>query len=341
MVLACSMCNDRGWFTSYTAFQSRAGSIYNSTEDMEVAGIGTVVLPVKRSPNRRGSNAHTHIVLKEVLHCPTAFCNILGFPQDFREVYNIKIQFGTGNEKTKGSIINMSGGEPVAYFDPKGPLFQLKLSGPPIGPVLAPTAFKPDGLYMISVRWSDEERSRWEAYKQIHDTENSKSQGVNDVVDIPTVEATAKSEKTKPTSQPGRGTAPYTAEEKAWLKKNYKDEYHFLLQHGLKIFKEEDREDGRAIVRAFMKEEEMEDDDEEEYDSEDDLEGHMADYHFDEKSLEWIEKHYGNSMNFMICHGLKFYNDEDCDEAKAIVRAWMEDSDAEESGELSKENPAT
>jgi hypothetical protein len=51
----------------------------------------------------------------------------------------------------------------------------------------------------------------------------------------------------------------------------------------------------------------------------------MADYHFDERSLDWIEKHYGNSRNFMFSHGLKFYDDDDCAEAQAIVRAIMED----------------
>lgn len=49
------------------------------------------------------------------------------------------------------------------------------------------------------------------------------------------------------------GTAPYTAAEKQWLKDAWVDEFHFLRAYGLSIYKEEDREEGRAIVRAFMK----------------------------------------------------------------------------------------
>lgn len=48
------------------------------------------------------------------------------------------------------------------------------------------------------------------------------------------------------------GEKPYTAGEKTWVKENYGGEFKFLLGHGLKIYNEEDREEGRAIARAFM-----------------------------------------------------------------------------------------
>jgi len=59
-------------------------------------------------------------------------------------------------------------------------------------------------------------------------------------------------------------------------------------------------------------------------DSDEALVGHMTDYLFDEKSLDWIEKHYGNSMNFMYSYGLKFYDDNDCAEAQSIARVMRE-----------------
>jgi hypothetical protein len=49
-----------------------------------------------------------------------------------------------------------------------------------------------------------------------------------------------------------------TTAEKQWLKKHWRGEFHFLIAYGLKIYNEEDREEGRAIVRAFMKAEEPE-----------------------------------------------------------------------------------
>jgi hypothetical protein len=55
-----------------------------------------------------------------------------------------------------------------------------------------------------------------------------------------------------------RNVAPYTAEEKQWLKKHYGDEYHFLMSFGWKIHDEQDRAEGRAVLRAFMEKEEEE-----------------------------------------------------------------------------------
>ena len=48
------------------------------------------------------------------------------------------------------------------------------------------------------------------------------------------------------------GANGYNGEEKAFIKKHFKSEYNFLLTHGLSIYKDEDREEGRAILRALM-----------------------------------------------------------------------------------------
>jgi len=45
----------------------------------------------------------------------------------------------------------------------------------------------------------------------------------------------------------------------------------------------------------------------------------MADYHFSEAGLIWIEQHFGNSASFLMMYGLKFYDDDDCVEGKRIV----------------------
>lgn len=46
--------------------------------------------------------------------------------------------------------------------------------------------------------------------------------------------------------------APLNQTEKQYLKDNFRDEYHFLRDHGLRIWKEEDREDGRVVLRMYM-----------------------------------------------------------------------------------------
>jgi hypothetical protein len=60
-------------------------------------------------------------------------------------------------------------------------------------------------------------------------------------------------------SEGSEGKAPYTAAEEKWLEVVWGGEIRFLIEYRLSPFKEEDREQGRAIVRAlFRREEERE-----------------------------------------------------------------------------------
>lgn len=51
---------------------------------------------------------------------------------------------------------------------------------------------------------------------------------------------------------PTEGALSYTLEEKQWVKNPFQEEFRFLRVYGFNIFKEEDQEDGRAIVRSMM-----------------------------------------------------------------------------------------
>ena len=51
--------------------------------------------------------------------------------------------------------------------------------------------------------------------------------------------------------QPYLGGPDYTDSEKQYVKDNHKSEYHFLKDHGLNIYKEDHREEGRAILRTM------------------------------------------------------------------------------------------
>ncbi|RDL40073.1 uncharacterized protein BP5553_00052 [Venustampulla echinocandica] len=115
-------------------------------------------------------------------------------------------------------------GRTVAYFDDKKRLFCLKLSGPPVGPSTARSLFlkdaDPDGHYHINAEWHPSEHARWEATKQLEPYTSAEP--------------------------------PYTSADKAWIKEHFTDEYHLLQQYGLKVYKDEDHEEGRAIVRTFI-----------------------------------------------------------------------------------------
>ncbi|KAH7109585.1 hypothetical protein B0J13DRAFT_682403 [Dactylonectria estremocensis] len=87
-----------------------------------------------------------------------------------------------------------------------------------------------------------------------------------------------------------------------WLKKHWGSEFRFLASDGLNINKEEDREEGRSILRAILAGSEDSDDSDicRDYPNDDRPEGQLADY-----------------------FGLKFYKTEDCEEAKSIVSSMM------------------
>lgn len=76
------------------------------------------------------------------------------------------------------------------------------------------------------------------------------------------------------------------------------------MRYGLNIYKEEDRHDGKQILKGLMAEnsdgeEEEEEEEENSFlaDLEADPASHVADYHFDKIELEWIEKHHRHSGN--------------------------------------------
>ena len=169
--------------------------------------------------------------------------------------------------------------------------------------------------------------------QQLQSSSTTDSKGLVNTMDArPSTERKAvdsKASSTEP-SQIQNTNGPLTQVEKKWLKDNYGGEFHFLREHGLSIYKEEDREEGRTIVRAMMQEDDEEEDDDDDGDSferelEQDPTSHLADYHFSAKELEWIKKNYGHSGNFLLSYGLKPFDDEDCREGKSIVQSLMED----------------
>lgn len=189
----------------------------------KVVGIGTVDLPTKVSPTRTGPRSHGNLRLKNVLHVPGGLCNIIGWP--ILEDYEAITSFSRGPTGTSGSIANLSDGRSVAYFKPQSQgvrFLEVRLSGPPVGPLLGPSPFDTSGTYRIGATWPESERERLAAT----------------VVASPQIKYA--------------GPGPLTSAEKAWLKEHYGNEFKFLRAYGLSIYKDEDREEGRTIVRAMM-----------------------------------------------------------------------------------------
>ncbi|KAK4137912.1 hypothetical protein BT67DRAFT_439130 [Trichocladium antarcticum] len=341
------VARDRAWFSTYTPFQTYA-TTFLSGGQLKVIGIGEVQLPVKLFPKRSGAAAHGTLHLRNVLHVPTAFCNIIGGPHtgDYD-----RTQLGGLGDSGNDGAITAKDGRRLGYFDSRG-LWVLKLSGPPVGPIVGSPVIKPGEHYMIHAFWPDSERARWAAAQASLTDLDHPTNPLNPTVNTQGGVSDGGKREEKAQAVP---SAPYTKEEKDWLKGHYETEFKFLVTQGLSIYKDEDRDEGRRIVRAMMEQDEDSDtdmltggasglgtgrskgllgsnNDDEAEDDERSLQGHFADYNFTEEELDFIERGWGNTESFMLSFGLKFYKDEDCEEAQAIVRVLMapEDSDSEE-----------
>ena len=315
---------------------------------------------MKKSDNRKGVSNSSTLILEDVLHIPTSCCNILGAPI----IHHYKVELCSG----KDGLYNKTTGGRICIFDqPLGKLWRLRLKGQSA----TETVFDKESVYWIHATWPKSEGARWHRLKgkMLHDVND-----LGSTVQAQKTEGTpadrlltelSKMELTKDNPK----NPPYTQEEKDWLKKHFDGEFRFLRAYGLTIYEEEERAEGRQILRALMegdlgdenstrsekvrgrqrltskdvgsaeqdeqgddrKRGSMRQDEEDEPEEENKFlrnlqehpESHAADYHFSEAELEWIEKHYGYSSNFLMTFGLKFYDDGDCQEGKRIVQQSM------------------
>jgi len=143
---------------------------------------------------------------------------------------------------TCGQIVAKDGKRLAYLWEPPNgpPLYLIKLSEPPVGPVPGPSAFQGNAHYAINVMWPDQERKRCLPDIQTSTRDSNPVQG---------------SSSNGPARDNGLevgGSKPYTSDEMAWIKKNFGNEFSFLRLHGLKIHNDEEREEGRAIARALM-----------------------------------------------------------------------------------------
>ncbi|KAM3540910.1 hypothetical protein ARSEF1564_006206 [Beauveria bassiana] len=206
VIIVYSVAKDRAWFCGdyrpiWSFITHPLGGL--------VIGIGTARLPVKISPDP-GNREHGFITLRNVLHAPDSLCNMIGLP--FHKDYDLTIR-----PCLPVNEFRLPDGTPAGFF--KNERFcQLRLSGPPIGPHVGPSPFKPDCSYWLRGDWPDAERDKWLLPKKRQDH-----------LDRP------------------------SAEERRWLKKHYGNEYKFLAAHGLRIRDERDRQEGLEIMRDFMR----------------------------------------------------------------------------------------
>ncbi|PLN85924.1 hypothetical protein BDW42DRAFT_120687 [Aspergillus taichungensis] len=262
-IFSTIVAKDRCWFNDdYIPFGSY---IEESTSGkIKSIGFGSVDIPTKTAPTRRGPSSHGILHLENVLHVPGAFCNIIGEP--LVGSYMVGMEF---SKNRAGSISSNPDGRAIAYFKPltpSTPLPELRLSGPPIGPVVGRSPFEPSDTPRVHARWPDSERRRFgllyssgkldsrpkgsDEWKPGEKASGEKASGQKVTKGkAPRREASPQEESRQ---VQGAAVRPLTPEETAWMKNHFGSEFKFLLLYNLKIYNEEDRQEGRAILRALM-----------------------------------------------------------------------------------------
>ena len=217
------VATDRAWFTTYTEFASAINEDLGGGGGAPVLGVGTVELPLKCRPDRPGSKTFT---LHNVLHVPSVFCNVIcasTLDTDYKFGY-----FG-------GPIVHVKTGAVVGFLE-RPRLTKVRLKGQ------APNSTSlEEGVPGVALAvWMDDERARWEAYRETGVMRQALEGGgvLNEFY----------------TDQAGNSLLLYTDEEREWLRGKYGGEFRFLRAQGLNIYRDGDRLEGRRICRGLMKE---------------------------------------------------------------------------------------
>lgn len=131
--------NHRDWFTSYMPFTTFVNPCLSDAADaskgMKVLGIGDVALPTNIHSTQTGPANQRTILLRNVLHAPAFFCNIVGFPLGDNHEYSIGDSIADGI--SGGKIYTKTTRVCVALLEPVNGLLRLRIRGPicqPNGP---------------------------------------------------------------------------------------------------------------------------------------------------------------------------------------------------------------
>lgn len=219
------VANNKKWFKTFTAFETQLGNIAIQTPGTKAEGVGDVQLEIQRiAPKGSEQTASNKVTFKNVLYVPGYTCNVLGGP-----VFDGR-QMGMASANGQ-DIVTDGSGRTIGLLD-KCKLWKAWLQGQPKGR----SSLDPNSMYWINAHWSDSEIARWKAYERTH----------------PPVSLIRAAEAKKQPPAAKSEAPPLTEREKKWLKEHYGGEFQFLMTYGLKMFNEEDREEGRQILRAVM-----------------------------------------------------------------------------------------
>ncbi|KAK4188083.1 hypothetical protein QBC35DRAFT_550629 [Podospora australis] len=284
-----SNVHDRQWFTTYTPFKTAfrpddSLGPRSTLADVQVLGIGDVEIPLRirpkknsRPPPRGRPRPPIHAVLQLrpsmiAAQGPDVVLSVhASWPEEERQRWFRAQRQQRSQAPTPGSVVESNGStnsrrakktrksrdtKPVtAASGPTGGSGGSKTSAP-THDIDAPE-YTQEERGWLKKSWGNE-------YKDEHREEGRRM--VRSIMEDDTAPSTRppsrarknsaptiarSSTDTKPSASPLEEPS-YTAEEKKWLKVNWKNEYNFLRAHGMTVYTRADWEAGRRLVRSIM-----------------------------------------------------------------------------------------
>ncbi|KAK8144378.1 hypothetical protein G3M48_005888 [Beauveria asiatica] len=236
---------DRSWFGDDYQTISSALSLQRRSCDslqLEVIGVGTVELPVKRRPDARGAQSHGVLRLRNVLHVPSGLCNVVGGKALLADYL---VRRGPGGIR---EISDKNGGAVAYLHQPNARLgrhLQVRLSGPPIGPRLGPSPFVKGESYSFGACWHDDAREQ--AMRTLAKSKPAMVKSKTDVSKTP-----AQSPAVTGAAAAANSPLAFTKEEREWMRTNHGSVYLFLRVCGLKGSSAEDAQAARRVIQMRM-----------------------------------------------------------------------------------------
>ncbi|KAM3516043.1 hypothetical protein MY11210_000325 [Beauveria gryllotalpidicola] len=322
---------DRSWFGDDYQTISSALSLQRRASDslqLEVIGIGTVELPVKRRPDARGAQSHGVLRLRNVLHVPSGLCNVVG---GRALLADYAVRRGPGGIREIAD--KNGGGAAVAYLhQPNARLgsrhLQVRLSGPPIGPRLGPSPFVQGESYSFGACWHDDAREQVmrtlaKSKPAMADSKPAMVKPKPAAVAKPKPAAVAKKPAQSPavTGAAAAANSPlaFTDEEREWMRTHHGSVYLFLRVCGLKGGSAEDAQAARRVIRMRMA----------------GAGGGSggssaasvvvaeAEQRFGREELAWVRERYGDGLSFMVSLRLRWARAGDGRKANKIAGILM------------------
>ncbi|OAA66262.1 hypothetical protein ISF_04100 [Cordyceps fumosorosea ARSEF 2679] len=285
-----------------------------------VIGIGTVELPVKRRPDALGASSHGILRLRNVLHVPGCLCNVIAAASLAESDHLLSAR----PDRPDGvRQITDRKGRPLAYFlppDRRTGLQRLRLSGSPVGPRLGPSPFRPATSYLIRAWWSDDDRRQAMLQLSRRPVAPQKQQPTSTTTTPPT-------------------TIAFSAEERAWIRRNHGNVRAFLRSHRLRGRSEEDATTARRIIRAALEPGNKTTTTTSSISVADSGLGGMdgsaatgsgvrvlaaeAERHFGPQELAWVRRWYGDALSFMVSLRLRIADPGDGRKANRVAAILM------------------